>query len=321
MHITALGLSVNSGDDMAGTIHALGPGVEATGEFHLGDRVAAFHPMLTPGGAYAEYAVAPSHTVFIIPANIKFEEAATIPLVTLTAAVSLFRRQALPAPWSARSDHDPPIPLIVYGASSALGSFAVKLAKLANIHPIIAIAGGSQDYVSGLLDPSKGDTIVDYRLGVDAMTAAVEASLGHLKALHALDAISAHGTWIPLTRLVDPQGGQVSVVSGANRYNEAEIPSGVSVKYTYVGTVHYGAYKAGMPKQPEDLNSVNGDVDFAYVLLRYVGRLLARGDFEGHPAEVIPGGLNGIELGLRRLKAGNARGVKLVYRIGDTEAL
>lgn len=72
-HITAKKISVNSGDDIAGTVYALGKDAEATGEFHIGDRVAAFHPMLTPGGAYAEYAVAPAHTVFHVPTNISLE--------------------------------------------------------------------------------------------------------------------------------------------------------------------------------------------------------------------------------------------------------
>ena len=44
----------NQGDDIAGVIHSVGAGVA---EFKPGDRVAAFHQMLTPGGSYAEYAV------------------------------------------------------------------------------------------------------------------------------------------------------------------------------------------------------------------------------------------------------------------------
>lgn len=73
LHITTQGLSVNSGDDIAGTISSLGANVEATGEFSIGDRVAAFHPMLMPGGAYAEYATAPAHTVFKLPRGTSFE--------------------------------------------------------------------------------------------------------------------------------------------------------------------------------------------------------------------------------------------------------
>ena len=45
---------LNQGDDIAGTVHAVGEGVT---EFKVGDRVAAFHEMLAPGGSYAEYAV------------------------------------------------------------------------------------------------------------------------------------------------------------------------------------------------------------------------------------------------------------------------
>lgn len=210
-----------------------------------------------------------------------------------------------------------PIPLIVYGASSALGTFAIKLARAANIHPIIAICGGSHKYVSTLLNPAKGDTVVDYREGVEPMKAVVKKALGPLEAKNALDAISGKGTWIPLSQMLSPSGGQVSVVSGANKYDDAEIPAGVEIKYTYVGTAHYGVYKSGMPKQPADKETVLGDVDFAYLLVRYLARLLARGEFEGHPYEVIPGGLGGVEKGLQKLKNGEARGVKYVYRISE----
>ena len=38
-----------------------------------GDRVAAFHEMGGPGGAYAEYALAWAYTTFHLPKNITFE--------------------------------------------------------------------------------------------------------------------------------------------------------------------------------------------------------------------------------------------------------
>jgi NADPH:quinone reductase len=72
-HLTARKISINSGDDIAGVIHALGTEAAVAGEFNIGDRVAAFQPMLTPGGAYAEYAVAPWSTVFKLPIDISFE--------------------------------------------------------------------------------------------------------------------------------------------------------------------------------------------------------------------------------------------------------
>ncbi len=317
LHITARNLSLNSGDDIAGTIHAFGSNVKATAEFHIGDRVAAFHPMLSPGGAYAEYAIAPQHSVFKIPDCTSFEEAATVPLVSITAALSLFKLQGLPPPCSPRTSSSPQIPLIIYGASSALGSFAIKLAKLSNIHPVIAICGGTQEYVKSLLDFSKGDAVVDHRAGIEPMKTAVKAAVAGLEVLHALDAISSNGTWIPLSQLLSP-GGQVSVVSGANRYDDPEIPERVKIKYTYVGAVHTGAYLSGMPKQPADKQVMESAPDFAFVLFRFLGRVMAEDRFEGHPFEVVPGGLGGVEAGLRQLKSGNSKGVKFVYRVEDT---
>lgn len=61
---------LNQGDDIAGTVHSVGEGVL---DFKVGDRVAAFHEMLQPGGSYAEYAVSWAHTTFHLPEKTSFE--------------------------------------------------------------------------------------------------------------------------------------------------------------------------------------------------------------------------------------------------------
>lgn len=60
----------NQGDDIAGTVHAIGRDVT---EFKVGDRVGAFHEMLSANGSYGEYAVAWSHTTFHLPEKTSFE--------------------------------------------------------------------------------------------------------------------------------------------------------------------------------------------------------------------------------------------------------
>lgn len=240
----------------------------------------------------------------------------------MAAALPLFRRQNLPAPWIGRSKDDDPIPLIVYGASSALGTFAIKLALMANIHPIIAICGATTSGLSSLLDEELGDKIIDYRTGIDAMKLGVKKALNGLKAYHALDAISENETWIPISQLLSP-GGHLSVVQGGSpdKYVHPDIPKDVTIGYTYVGSAHYGSFNPGMPNQPADKDSVVKDIDFAYVLMRYVARELANGNLSGHPWEVILGGLDGVETGLRKLQRGQARGVKYVYRIAETSGI
>ena len=229
----------------------------------------------------------------------------------------MYLYQSLPPPWSPHLASSTPLPFIIYGASSALGAFSVKFAKASNIHPIIAIGGESKDYVISLLDKSRGDTWIDYRQDVNSMKNAVADALGDISAFHAVDCISTKETWIPVAQMLSP-GGQVSVFSGSNLYNETEIPTGVTIKYTYVGSAHSGAYSPKMPKQPNP-DYVKSAPEFTHVLFRYMSRMLLNGALEGHPYEIIPNGLNGVATGLRRLKNGEARGKKFVYRIRDTD--
>lgn len=60
----------NQGDDIAGYVHSVGGKVT---EFKPGDRVAAFHQIMTPHGGYAEYALAWASTTFHIPKETSFE--------------------------------------------------------------------------------------------------------------------------------------------------------------------------------------------------------------------------------------------------------
>ena len=55
---------MNSGDDIAGYVEKVGKDVT---ELKPGDRVAAFHQMGTRGGSFAEFALAPADTTFILP--------------------------------------------------------------------------------------------------------------------------------------------------------------------------------------------------------------------------------------------------------------
>lgn len=70
-----------------------------------------------------------------------------------------------------------------------------------------------------------------------------------------------------------------------------------------VGAVH------GMRIEPGSLADW-GQRQFGYVFTRLFTRGLEQGWFTGHPYEVVPGGLKGVETGLANLKAGKASAVK-----------
>lgn len=220
-------------------------------------------------------------------------EAATIPLAALTAAVAMFRNLRLPTPWCPATTCTP---FVVYGASSAVGSFAVKLARNSNIHPIIAIAGKGTHYVETLIDRNNGDMVIDYRNGVDKTINQIRAHLeaGNFGAVrYELDP----GIGLPsqkiLTEIIAPNGA-IDLVLPSN-FDIGPITKTT----TSVGIVHNldnGAYGA------------DGS-DLGLVTCRWFTKAWQAGSFQGHPFEVRPGGLEGVEQALKDLKDGKQSAV------------
>ena len=280
--VCAVGVTTStSSSSSSSSSSSLAPQQQRRRHFRTGDRVAAFHPMNTPHGTYAEYAIAPAYTTIRIPDWMGWEAAATVPLVAFTAAVTVWRRLGFRAPWEMQDqdqDQDQDrgnekgkenrCPLIVYGAGSALGCLVIQLAKAIGVGPIVAVAGASQAHVAGFLeldnDDGDGETdvLLDYRRGRTMWVNDARQALGSLQVKHAVDCISKNETWVPLVELVG-EGGVVSVNNGAEKYDGSEVDnSGAKILYTFVGTVHEGAYKPNMPKQPSK-EDANGDVAFA----------------------------------------------------------
>lgn len=212
----------------------------------------------------------------------------------MTAAVGLFLRFQLPQPWTPATQS---IPLVVYGGASAVGAYAIKLAQRANIHPIIAVAGRGIPFVETLIDRSKGDTIIDYRNGDDAVVSGMKDALKGAKLEYAFDAVSEKGSFINICKVLEPRGKITLVLPGKDY---SGIPESVQQSTTMVGAAHDDAK------------------DFAYVYFRYMARGLGEGWFKTHPAEVVPGGLEGVQKALTNLKEGKASAVKYVFRIADT---
>jgi len=271
-------------------------------QFKPGDRVAAFHEMVHPHGSYAEYANAFGYTTWHLPKHTSFEEAATIPLAGMTAALGMYQRLRLPLPWQPATQE---IPLVIYGAASAVGAYAVKMAVLSNIHPLICIAGRGIPYVESLIDKSKGDTIIDYRKGDAEVVSGMEKALGGKQLLHAYDAVSEFGSYQNICKVLDHYEGKITNVLPGKKY--ADIPKTVERSTTQVGNVHNKDFPA--------------DVEFGAVFFKWFGRGLEKGFFRGHPYEVIPGGLGGVQQGLQNLKDGKASATKYVFRIAETEGL
>ena len=284
----------NQGDDISGIVHSVGDNVS---EFKPGDRVAAFHEMMAPGGSYAEYGLSWAHTTFYLPKNTSFEEGAALPLAAGTAAVGLYARLGLPQPWLPVPEGTK-IPLVIYGASSAVGSYAIQFAQRSNIHPLICIAGRAQEHVKKLISPDKGDVIVDYRSGSEAVVQGIKDGLQGAPLHYAFDAVSEKGSYQNIIQVLDHEKGKITLVLPGKKYEE--IPSTVEKSTTTVGDLHSKLK------------------DFGYVYFRYISKGLEEGWFKAQPQEVVPGGLEGLQTGLENLKEGRASAVKYIFKIADT---
>src|SRR5918997_2868955 len=139
------------GSDVAGQVEAVGGGVT---QFHAGDAVIGF----VGAGAFAEYVAAPEEFFGPKPANLTFEQAATIPLPGMTAL------QGLRDAGQIRAGHH----VLIIGASGGVGTLAVQIAKHFGAH----VTGVCSTRNLALVQSLGADHVIDYtrhdvtRLGV-----------------------------------------------------------------------------------------------------------------------------------------------------------
>ncbi|KAK9467970.1 chaperonin 10-like protein [Lipomyces arxii] len=289
----------NSGDDIAGYIEKVG---EKIYEYTPGDRVAAFHKMQEPGGAYAEYAIAPAATTFLVPSSIELESAATIPLAGLTATLGLFVNLKLPTPWVPATEK---LPVFINGGATAVGVFAMQLLKLANIGPIIVTAGKGA-YVA---KEYGADYVVDYRGKTPEQIGQEVRS--YLKPgqrlIKAFDAVSEKNSNVLMSKCVDDSADSaVVMVLPKVADDEFYSSSVINFETTRVKFAHVGD---------------NSNRDLAFVMCRQFSKWLAEGNFRPHPHVVAKDGLAAVGRCLDEMKKGNVSGFKYVYRIADTPDL
>ncbi len=101
------------GRDVAGQVEAVGKNPAAAGQFKPGDEVFGICQ-----GALAEYACASERALVMKPANVTFEQAASIPLAGLTALQGLREGKIQPGQ-----------KVLVNGATGGVGTFGVQIAK------------------------------------------------------------------------------------------------------------------------------------------------------------------------------------------------
>jgi NADPH:quinone reductase-like Zn-dependent oxidoreductase len=133
------------GNDLAGTVVAVGARVT---RFTVGDEVYA-HPDQNRIGTFAEQIAIHQDDVAIKPVTLTMVEAASIPLVGLTAWQALVDRANL----------RPGQKILIHGGAGGVGTIAIQLAKHLGAHVATTASTAKTDLVKTL----GADVVIDYR--------------------------------------------------------------------------------------------------------------------------------------------------------------
>ena len=132
------------GSDFSGVVELAGSGAS---DFKPGDEIyGATNPQFID--AYAEFACASAKMIARKPANLTYLQAASAPVVAVTASQILFEYAHAVAGQTA----------LIHGAAGNVGAYAVQLAKNAGLHVIATAASRDAAYVRSL----GAEKIVDY---------------------------------------------------------------------------------------------------------------------------------------------------------------
>ncbi|KAI0671364.1 GroES-like protein [Trametes maxima] len=294
------------GLDAAGVVVGVGAGVTSPKE---GDRIVFegnWHP---DAAAFQQYTTVPSELTAIIPENITFDQAATIPLALTTVVLALYNQSPAPGNTSLRLT---PVwepegqtayagkPAFIVGGATSLGQYAIQLAKLAGHNPIIATASLRN---AALLTSLGATHVIDRSRPNESILAELPKLTGGKPIEFALVTAPPLPEVLRLGRdALAPGGALGTVMPGPQRIPEDVANPGEGKRIGYV----FGS--ARLPHTRET----------GVAMFQQLSKWLEEGILKPNLLEVLPNGLAGINDGLARLRADKVSGQKLVAHPQET---
>jgi NADPH:quinone reductase-like Zn-dependent oxidoreductase len=289
------------GVDYAGIVEEVGKNVKKA--FKKGDRVCGFvhggNAVQPEDGAFAEYIVAKGDIQIHIPDNLSFQEAATLGVGIVTVGQALYQSLKLVLPTEPIKE---PVPVLIYGGSTATGVLAIQFAKLSGYNVITTCSPRNFDLVKSL----GANAVFDYS---DPNAAAEIRKYTNNNLKLVLDTISLESSAAFCDQAISTEGGDYSTLLPV-RIERANVNDRLTIAYTAVGEAFtFGELAVGA--KPEDK-------EFAEMFWGLSEKLLVEGKVRVHRPRVLEGGLKGALEGLEWLKEGKVSGEKLVYNVAET---
>ncbi|KAF8214064.1 GroES-like protein [Mycena galopus ATCC 62051] len=277
------------GNDVAGTVEAIGEGVKG---FNKGDRV--FGRAMK--GGFQEYTILPAAGFLIpVPENASFDEVATIPMPFTSACIGLFAPAPIGLALNPAYSWDKPPQgesALVIGGGTSVGQFAIQLLKSVGFSRIVAYA--SKAHFEYLEQLGATECIDRSDVPLDSLATALREPVRVV--YHTID-LSALNTAYDCV----VEGGSIVTC-------QPTAPMDRDVKEKNLLFVRL----APTPDMMELFQKSE------QTMVKNLPEMLKKGIIKGNRYEVLPNGVAGILGGLEKLQKGDVRGVRLVAHPHDS---
>ncbi|CAD6443498.1 1ccab4a0-e852-45a6-85f6-20e115bc98b0 [Sclerotinia trifoliorum] len=285
------------GCDASGVVVETGSEVS---KFRVGDGVFGCSPPGAPGyGTFQEFHLMDEKLAFKRPENVSVEEAATIGVGLLTAAISLDAGNDIMYPASRENQ---PEWFIVLGGASNVGQYGIKLAKLSGYQVLASCSESSVEIAKS----AGADATFDYKQPIESQLSEIESiTSGDFAGI--FDA-SAASSAVALAALNTKSRAktQKKTFSTTNNWDPIEEQKDISIYQVNLGQIGKSGEPAG--------DAVNRAVE---KLIPRLESLLWKGLLEPNEGEIVATGFAGVSFGVDLLTKNGIRGKKVMVKLQD----
>lgn len=193
-------------------------------------------------GAYAQYVKVDKGLTIALPNKISFEEGATLPLASITAALVIFQQLGFPFPGQGKKE----VPFLVWGGASSVGMYAIQFANLAGANVIAVASKNNHDLLKSL----GASHTFDYR-DADVIDQIKKASGGGVE--YGIDTVSEAKTVAQCSKAYK-SNGQIGLLLPVDKAQSGDSLTHKNV-LMYAAVCFYLTVFLGIPSSITTLNS------------------------------------------------------------------
>ncbi|KXH54060.1 hypothetical protein CSAL01_01966 [Colletotrichum salicis] len=280
------------GCDFVGTVEVVG---DKCSKLSKGDTFAGEIKGL---GGYSEYTLADDNISFRVPKNISPEEAATLPLASMTAWLALFSQECLAIPREDGSKTS----VLIWGGSSSVGLYAIQIAAMQGLNVVTTCSPRHFDLVKSL----GAKHVFNYR--DDNVIESIKRTAPGLK--YVFDTIGNKSSSGLASQAIDENGGRLCTVR-PGKANTGDVTKQTTVTDVLVWTAFLKDHQYAQFKWPASEEDHKLGTEFYEKLPGWA----EAGKFKPNKPKVIFGGLDGVEKGFQVYRDGAISGEKVVYKL------